>query len=84
MRELRTSNAHRLANVGLGMGLGMGLGNEVIFCHRSSPFESLDVTRTHLEVKRLGNLWLKKKTLTKETPRSRANVTNASRALAPV
>jgi hypothetical protein len=56
MRELRTSNAHRLANVGLGMGLGMGLGlgSEVIFYRRSSPFESLDVTRTHLEVKRLG------------------------------
>ena len=38
----------------LGVGMGLGLGNEVIFCHRSSPFESLDVTRTHLEVKRLG------------------------------
>ena len=66
MRELRTSNAHRLANVGLGMGLGMGLGlgNEVIFYRRSSPFESLDVTRTHLERNRLENLWLKKNTLT--------------------
>ena len=52
----RTSNVHRIAvwALGMGLGMGLGLGNEVIFYRRSSPFESLDVTRTHLEVKRLG------------------------------
>ena len=42
--------------LGMGLGMGLGLGNEVIFYRRSSPFESLDVTRTHLELKRLGKL----------------------------
>ena len=37
------------------------------------PLQSLDVTRTHLEMNRLGNLWLKKNTLTKKTPTSAAD-----------
>ena len=40
--------------LGMGLGMGQGLGNENIFYKRSFPSESLDVTRTHLEVKRLG------------------------------
>ena len=42
------------------------------------PLKSLDVTRTHLEMNRLGNLWLKNNTLTNLTEsRSAVQVTEA-------